>query len=251
MYSKYVNGIKQEEIDFPKRFASYVEKEYGTLFYMDDNKDSYDGNHAFIYPERISDLGAVLDDITAFYKRLDRPASIYHQYENGYFKNNLETLEAHGYKGAADVERRVMLLTEENSISLSGRLDIRVLNSWDERVAADILIPNGEPWEIEVTKRSIENGGAYLFVGYLNGKAVVYSDIHKSKHGNTRFDYIVTANGYRCRGYASELLSFIADYCRKNNFPMCWQWAGPSENICYNAGFREAFTFPAGFVRGI
>ena len=26
-----VNSIKQEEIDFPKRFASYKEKEYGIL----------------------------------------------------------------------------------------------------------------------------------------------------------------------------------------------------------------------------
>lgn len=34
MYSKYEKGIKQEEIDFPKQFASYEEKEYGILFYM-------------------------------------------------------------------------------------------------------------------------------------------------------------------------------------------------------------------------
>ena len=67
---KIIQAIKQEEIDFPKRFASYVEKEYGILFYMADNKDSYDGNHACIYPEKITNLGAVLDDITAFYRGL-------------------------------------------------------------------------------------------------------------------------------------------------------------------------------------
>ncbi len=84
----YVEGIKQEEINFPKLFASYEEREYGILFYMEDH--------------------------------------------------------------------RVMLLTAENAITTSKRLDIRVLNDWDEQVATDILIPSGEPWEIEVTKKRLE-----------------------------------------------------------------------------------------------
>ncbi len=253
LYVKNINkdkivGIKQEEIDFPKRFASYEEKEYGILFYMADNKDSYDGNHACIYPDRITDLGAVLDDITEFYNRLGIKASIYHPFEKDYFSKNLETLKAHGYTYTAEDDHRVMLLTAENSIVAQKRLDIRVLNEWDERVATDILIPSGEPWEIEVTKKRTEQDGAYLFVGCLDGKAVVYSDIHKSEHGNTRFDYIVTAKEHRGNGYASELLSFMVEYCKKKEFPMCWQWAGPSEHICYKAGFREAFTIEAGFA---
>ncbi len=242
------NGIKQEEIDFPKRFASYKEKKYGILFYMADNKDSYDGNHACIYPDKITDLGVVLDDITAFYKKLGIKASIYHPFEKDYFSNNLETLKAHGYSYTAEDDHRVMLLTADNSIVTPKRLDIRVLKSWDERVATDILIPSGEPWEIEVTKKRTEQDGTYLFVGYLDGKAVVYSDIHKSEHGNTRFDYIVTAKEHRGNGYASELLSFMVAYCKENKFPMCWQWAGPSEHICYRAGFREAFTMEAGYA---
>lgn len=246
--NEYTDGIKQEEIDFPKRFASYEEKEYGILFYMTDNKDSYDGNHACIYPDKITDLGAVLDSITEFYSKLGIKASIYHPFEKGYFKNNLETLKAHGYTYTAEDDHRVMLLTAENSIDASKRLDIRVLNEWDKRVATDILIPSGEPWEIEVTKKRTEQDGSYLFVGYLGGKAVVYSDIHKSEHGNTRFDYIVTAKEHRGKGYASELLSFMVEYCKGNEFPVCWQWAGPSENICYRAGFREAFTMEAGFA---
>ena len=83
-----IDGIKQEEIEFPKRFASYIEKEYGILFYMKDNTDSYDGNHACIYPDKIKDLGAVLDDIAAFYKKLGIRASIYHPYEKDYFRKH-------------------------------------------------------------------------------------------------------------------------------------------------------------------
>lgn len=110
MYSEFINGIKQEEIDFPKRFASYEEKKYGILFYMVDNKDSYDGNHACIYPDKIIDLGAALDDITAFYKKLGIRASIYHPFEKDYFKNNIATLKAHGYTYTAEDDHRVMPL---------------------------------------------------------------------------------------------------------------------------------------------
>jgi len=249
MYSEYAEGIKSEEIEFPKLFASYEEKDYGILFYMKDNRDSYDGNHACIYPDKIVDLGAVLDDITEFYKKLGISASIYHPFKKDYFKDNLDILKAHGYTYTAEDEHRVMLLTAENNISTPKRLDIRVLKSWDEHVATDILIPSGEPWEVDVTKKRAEQEGTYLFVGYLDDKAVVYTDIHKSKYGNTRFDYIVTAKEQRRKGYASELLSFVVEYCKENRFPLCWQWAGPSENICYKAGFREAFTMEAGYAK--
>lgn len=121
-------------------------------------------------------------------------------------------------------------------------------NEWDKHVATDILIPSGEPWEVEVTRKRIANEGAYLFVGYLGNKAVAYSDIHISKNGNTRFDYIVTAKDERGHGYASELLSFMVEYCKDHKLPVCWQWAGPSEHICYRAGFREMFTMEAGYA---
>ena len=244
-----IQGIKQEEIDFPRLFASFEEKPYGILYYMEDNKESYDGNHACLYPEKITDLGAVLEEITAFYAAcgIHRP-SIYHPYEKGYFEKHKEILEAHGYTHVSKPDHRVMLLTAENVIKPANRLEITVSTAWDERVATDILIPSGEPWEIEVTKKRLQQDGTYLFVGAVDGKAVVYTDIHISRHGNTRYDYIVTAKEHRGKGYAGELLSYVVEYCKAHNFPMCWQWAGPSEHICYRAGFREAFTMEAGYA---
>lgn len=247
---KGIKAIEQEEIDFPKRFATYVEKDYGILFYMEDNKDSYDGNHACIYPEKITDLGAVLDDIADFYRKIGIRASIYHPFVKDYFRENEQILKEHGYTYTPEDAHRVMLLTAENRIETPKRLDIHVLNEWDERVATDILIPSGEPWEVDVTRKRIAQDGAYLFVGYLDGKAIVYTDIHKSDHGNTRFDYIVTAKEHRGNGYAGELLSFVVEYCKEHDFPVCWQWAGPSERICYRAGFRESFSMEAGYATG-
>lgn len=53
-------NIIREEDEFPKLFADYVETDYGILFFNEANKDSYDSNHAVIYPERITDLAGVL-----------------------------------------------------------------------------------------------------------------------------------------------------------------------------------------------
>lgn len=113
------------------------------------------------------------------------------------------------------------------------------------------MIPSGEPWEIDVTKKRLEKEGTYLFVGTISGKAVVYTDIHVSERENTRFDYIVTTKESRGKRYASELLSYVVEYCKTNKFPNCWQWAGPSEHICYKAGFRESFTMEAGYAKFI
>ena len=247
---KLQNGIRREEQEFPRRFASCEEKPYGLLFYMENNHDSYDGNHAVIYPERINDLGSVLDDITAFYAAKGIRASIYHPYVPGYFKNHEAVLSAHGYTYTEEADHRVMLLTDENTIHSPKRMEIRVVNGWDQRVADDILIPSGEPWEVEVTQKRAGQKGAYLFVGYMDNRAVAYTDIHVSEYGNTRFDYIVTAMNARGNGYASELLGFVVEYCKAHCLPNCWQWAGPSEHICYKAGFREAFTMEAGYATG-
>lgn len=244
-----IEKIKQEEVDFPKRFASFVEREYGILYFMEDNKDSYDGNHACIYPNKIKDLGAVLDEISDFYCKKNINFSIYHPYIKNYFSDNADVLEAHGYEYVSKPDHRVMILSAENNIFVEKRLTIEVKTEWDQRVADDILIPSGEPWEIDVTKKRLNHSGTYLFIGSVDGRAVVYTDIHISNHGNTRFDYIVTSKEARGMGYASELLSFVVEFCKENGFPACWQWAGPSEHICYKAGFRETFTMEAGYAK--
>jgi len=241
-------NIQLSEIYFPTRFAKFEERPYGVLFYMDDNRDSYDGNHAFIFPEKITDLGMVLEEITAFYRTYGIHPSIYHPFCRDYFKNNLHTLTFHNYTYTPEEDHRVMLLCDENRISVQNRLEIKILHEWDQAVAEDILLPAGEPWEIEVTKRRIQHPNAYLFVGYLNGHAVVYTDIHCEDSGVTRFDYIVTSPQYRGQGYASELLRFVVEYCKNHGLENCWQWAGPSEHICYLAGFREIFTMEAGYA---
>lgn len=48
--------IYREEDLFPREFTVFAEREYGLLFYNENNKDSYDSNHAIIFKDRINDV---------------------------------------------------------------------------------------------------------------------------------------------------------------------------------------------------
>ena len=43
--------IYKEEDLFPREFADSAERAYGMLFYNDNDKDSYDSNHAIIFKD--------------------------------------------------------------------------------------------------------------------------------------------------------------------------------------------------------
>jgi GNAT superfamily N-acetyltransferase len=238
--------ILKEELEYPKLFSSYLEEDFGIIFYFEDDKELHDGNHAVLYPEKIVDLGNVLDKITKFYLEKEIAPAIYHPFVPGYFEKNKEIFESHGYKITINDNYRFMILVEENTIKIPKRLEIKRMVSWDERISNDIIIPCGEEWEIEATKISLRNNDNYMFVGYLNNIAVTYTTFHKSINGCTRFDYILTAKNHRGKGYARELLSYVVDFCRYNKFLLCFQWAGPSEKITYDAGFRVSFEAESG-----
>ena len=60
-----------EEDLFPREIASCETRDYGFLFFNEENKDSFDQNHAIIYRDKIVDLNAGLEDIINFYKKKD------------------------------------------------------------------------------------------------------------------------------------------------------------------------------------
>ena len=88
-----------EEDLFPIIFTDYEEREYGILFYNNDNKDSYDSNHAVIYKDKIHDLQQVLTDITRFYQdKGSRPIIYQSMLDDNWFGEIQEELSAAGFK---------------------------------------------------------------------------------------------------------------------------------------------------------
>ena len=85
--------IYKEEDLFPIQITDYEKRDYGYLFYNEQNKDSYDSNHALIYKSKVDDLPKVIEDITAFYKAKGINPSIYQSIlDEGYFKENKKQL---------------------------------------------------------------------------------------------------------------------------------------------------------------
>lgn len=240
--------IKIKENEFPKAFASFVEKDYGILFYDNINKDSHDSNHAILFADKDFNLKEVLMDITNFYLGKELTPRIYQPFENGYFEKHRGLLESLGYEVQIFGYNRFMLLTNENNIKTENRLEIKRLLRWDERIANHIFIPAKEEYEIPVLKKIIKQKNNFVFVGYLDGVAVTTTYFHVLANGCTRFDYILTAKDYRKKGYARELLGYVVDYCKENGMKNCFQWPAheTSERICYEAGFRVLFEAEAG-----
>ena len=58
--------IFTEEDLFPREVTSFEKRDYGFLFFNEQNKDSYDSNHALIYKDKISYIKIVLKDIIDF-----------------------------------------------------------------------------------------------------------------------------------------------------------------------------------------
>ena len=82
---------------FSKNITSY-ETNYGLLFYNDDNKDSFDLNHAIIYKNKINNIEIVLIDIINFYKLKNIRPCIYQSInEEGYFDEIKNEILKYGF----------------------------------------------------------------------------------------------------------------------------------------------------------
>jgi GNAT superfamily N-acetyltransferase len=240
--------IKTEE-EFPKHFADYIEKPYGIIFYNEEDKESHDSNHAILYPENINNLESVLREITVFYLEKDIVPRINHPYKISYFEENKRIFEKCGYEITAFKDYEILTLTSKNTlIKGDNLLNIHLIKQWDERIANDIFLPIGEEYEVEVLKRSMLMSGNYVFVGYIENKAVAIIYFHVSAYDCIRFDYIVTAKEHRGKGYAREMQKAAVEYCMNNNLLNCYMWCANqiSEKICQESGFRLAFKLPAG-----
>jgi hypothetical protein len=82
------NNIIKTELEFPKIFSHFVCKDYGTLFFNENNKFSYDSNHAILDLDKIADLDSVLEEISKFYLQKGITPRIYHPFINGLLQQN-------------------------------------------------------------------------------------------------------------------------------------------------------------------
>ena len=241
--------IIRAEQEFPRLFAYHEERPYGILFYNANIKDHHDSNHAILYPEKITDLNAVLIDIKNFYQSKSITPCIYQPFVENYFIDNAYILKANGYEFMTALDARIMVLENTDTAEPPNNLYIKLIK--DKKIIEDgSFFIEQDKYLTEIYKNCIELPNHYLFVGYYESKPVTLLSFHVSEYGCTRFDEMSTAKEYMGRGFAREMNKFAANFCIDNNLPTAYQWPahGTSERITAEAGFKVAFTLPIGYA---
>jgi len=236
-----------EEDLFPREITSYETRYYGLLFYNEENKDSFDSNHAIIYKEKINDIDFVLNDIISFYKSKGIRPNIYQSIrEEGFFDEIKSELNKYGFEHWTE-EQKYMVLTEKNEIIPNSQIVVRKETAWKDEYGVEIFEKADEPWEIDVVKRALMNENTLFFVAYYNGNPVGMTHCHLTD-GVCRIDYLLVSKEHRNIGVGRAIINSFVEYCHTNQIDNCYLWPDgeSAEKIYYEAGFRHMETKQAG-----
>ena len=235
----------REEDLFPREFTHVTSRPWGMLYHNEANPDSYDSNHALIFRDKVDDLSTVLHDIVDFYRSRGMRPIIYQSIlDDGWFGEIAGELAAHGFRSWQE-EQHWMVLTEESRIT--ARADVRRVTAWTDDLAVHLYEAAGEPWEIAVARRQLENPNTLYFAAYEDGKPVGAIYGHVNDEGICRIDYLLVATAHRGKGLGRALTHAFVTHCQENGIP-CALWPdgdGP-RRIYEEAGFRFVRTLMAG-----
>lgn len=221
--SNLLNKIFNEEDLFPREIASYEEREYGILFYNEENKDSYDSNHALIYRDKISDLEAVIKDVTNFYKNKGVRPIIYQSVnEEGFFDEIKDELAKNGFECMTEMQK-YMILADENSLQSNPDVIVKKVVEWKDEYGTEIFEKAGEPWGIDVVKKAVLNDNTIFFVAFYNGSPVGMTYGHITD-GVCRVDYLLVSKEYRNIGVGRAIINSFVEYFDANKIANCYLW---------------------------
>lgn len=235
----HLEKIYLEEDLFPREFTTYEEREYGLLFYNDNNKHSYDSNHAIIFKDRTNNIHKALEDITQFYLQKGIKPTIYQSIsDDGYFESIRDELAVHGYHVYGE-ENRYMVFLDECKITSNPLIKVQKIEKWDDAFRTNIFEAADEPWETNVAKIALQSENTLFFVAYIEGCPAGMTHAH-TRDGVRRVDYLLVAAKHRKKGVGRAIIKTFADYCKENNIENCFLWPDgkSAERICHEAGFR-------------
>ncbi len=237
----------REEDFFPREFTGVTERPWGLLFHSEDNRDSYDSNHALIFRDRVGDLPAVLREITAFYRSLGMHPVIYQSiFDDGWFGEIEGELSAAGYRSWLE-EQTWMALTAPCAIQEDPSIDVRRETVWQDAIGTGIFEAAGEPWEIPVVRRQMQNPGTVCFVARLGGQPVGMIYGHVNGENVCRIDYLLTATAFRGRGIGRALTRAFVLWVQEQRIDcVLWPDGETPRRIYAEAGFRAVAVRRAG-----
>ena len=140
-----------------------------------------------------------------------------------------------------------MVLLGENKIQPNPNITVQKVTRWDDAFATHIFEAAGEPWEIDVAKKALENVNTLFFVAYDDGVPVGMTHCHVVD-GVCRVDYLLVATNCRNKGVGRALIHYFVEYCAQNHIENCYLWPDGETvaKIYQEAGFRVVATKQAG-----
>ena len=244
---KMFEKIYTEEDLFPREVTHCEKRDYGVLFYNEENKDSYDSNHAVIYRKKIADLDFVLKDIIDFYTHKNITPIIYQSIsDDGFFEEIKTKLNSFGFE-TWEEEQKFMVLSDKNIINPNSQITIKKLEQWKDEYGTEIFEKSGEPWGIDVVKKSLQNKNTLFFVAFYKENPVGMTYAHVTDEV-CRIDYLLVSSSYRKMGIGRTLINAFVEYCKENKISLCYLWPDgeSAEKIYTEAGFRHTETKLAG-----
>ncbi len=239
--------IYTEEDLFPREIARCERRSYGLLFYCEENRDSYDSNHAVIYRRNVADIRQVLAEIVRFYSEKGIRPMLYQSIsDDGYFNEIKQELTDFGFS-VWEEPQNYMILSEKNTISPSPAIVVRKESLWKEEYGTEIFEKAGEPWEIGVVKASLMNKNTLFFVAFYGDKPVGMTHAHVTD-GVCRVDYLLVSKEYRNIGVGRALIHAFVEYWKDKSVTDCYLWPDgeTAEKIYSEAGFRTVEVKQAG-----
>ena len=237
----------REEDLFPREFTGVTERPWGLLFHNEGNRDSYDSNHALLYRDRVDDLPGALREIADFYLSRGLHPVIYQSIlDDGWFGEIAPALAEAGFRSWQE-EQTYMLLQDESAILPNPAIEVRQETRWQDAFGTHIFEAAGEPWEIPVVRRQLENPGTRFFVARIDGQPAGMIYGHVNGENVCRIDYLLTATAHRGRGVGRALTHAFVRHCRETGVDCAlWPDGETPRRIYEEAGFRYVETRFAG-----
>ena len=235
-----------EEDLCPKIFTDYEERNYGILFYNEDNKDSFDSNHAVIYRDKTEDLPGVLSDIVRFYSSKGiRPIIYQSMLDDNWFGNIKDDLTAAGFRSWVE-DQEYMLPAGKNLITPNPEVEVRKVTKWQDELE-QVFREAEELWEIKVARKTLEYPKAWMFSAYLEGEPVGLLYGHISERA-CRVDYLLVSKKHRMTGVGRTLFYHYMEWCQENGMDNIYIWpdGDTPKRIYEEGGFRVMETRKAG-----
>lgn len=215
--------IMLSDIYAPEAYADIIEMPWGIMFYDDNNPTMHDVNHACILNDAL--FTTALEDIKSFYLQKGLVPRIY--LAGAQHRDYKIVMEAQGFTVSKFGDFQHFLLTEKCCISNSGQLSIRELrnkNDITQKMLDNLysVYMKDDPDTINRSRRMLRrvvgSNKCRLFCGFYDNDPACIAMLVETRFGMYCFDLVETAQKFKGRGFARELISYLVKLCDRPTF---------------------------------